>query len=831
MNRGGTCSRIAALFAVSGSGLLTGYAYGQAAASDVSGGNGNLLEVIVVTAQKRSENVQDVPIAISAFTAKTLQDKSIVDLHSLSNLVPNVNLDSGSPFSSSTSVLSASIRGIGQDDFAMNLDPGVGVYVDGVYFARTVGANQNLLDVDRVEILKGPQGTLFGRNTIGGAISVVTHTPGDQFSFQGQVTGGSFERHDMAATVDIPFSEKLLSTFTVASSVRNGYQRRIPYPGGIGINIPIQQFPESGYQTTSDAMGGQNQQVIRSKFLLKASDNLKLTLTADWTHEDQPSTPNTILRTYENSTSSLVGLYNGCVTGAIPASVPYCGPVGPTTAPAAGGGFVTAGPALSSLKTPFTFALVNTGNIDTSYATGLNFSKMDSYGAALTADLSMTDDLTLKSITAARRLNWKAGQDGDGSQLNTVEESFAEGQHQVSQEVQLIGKALGGRLDYVAGLYAFNEGGYIHDYVVFPVLIIDGNNVLDTTAYATFAHINYKVTDKFGITLGTRYSIEQKKFEGGNSDLNAFAYKISGLYPVTAANAAALGFPNPAQPLRLFPTGENHQTFHVNTPTAGADYHVTDDVMTYVSYSEGFKSGGWTTRVTAPISNANQATFAPETARTYEIGMKSALFDHRMTLNVAGFLTKYKGIQLTFQQGASPTIKNAGDADIKGVEVEMQTRIGYGFALNAAAGYMKAYYTRLNDVSGPSNPVTGASTTLPLSASLPKTPKFKVSISPEYDINLPGDSTLRFLVDWTHTASMFNDAQNTVALERPAVSVVDTSMHLISPGDKYELSLGGVNIFDKRFITTGLDQVTGGVLQATYNPPAEWYLSGRVKFR
>ncbi len=829
MNRHGTSSRIAALFAMSGCVLSAGHAYGQAA--DAGGGASNALEVIVVTAQKRSENVQDVPIAISAFTAATLQDKSIVDLHALSNLVPNVNLESGSPFSSSTSVLSASIRGIGQDDFAMNLDPGVGVYVDGVYFARTVGANQNLLDVDRVEILKGPQGTLFGRNTIGGAISVVTHTPGDQFSFQGQVTGGSFERHDMAATVDIPFAEKLLSTFTVTSSVRNGYQQRIPYPGGVGTTIPIQNFPESSYQTSSDAMGGQNQQVIRSKFLLKATDNLKVTLTADWTHEDQSSTPNTILRTYENSASSLVGIYNGCVTGTIPASAPICGPVGPTTAPASGGGFVTAGPALSSLKTPFTFAQVNTGNIDTSYATGLNFSKMNSYGAALTVDLAMTENLALKSITGARRLNWKAGQDGDGSQLNILEESFAEGQHQVSQEWQLLGKALGGRLDYVAGLYAFNEGGFIHDYVVFPVLIIDGNNVLDTTAYAAFAHLNYKVTDNLGITLGTRYSIEQKKFEGFNSDLNAFYYKISGLYPVTTANAVLLGVPNPAQPLRFFPSGENHQTFHVNTPTAGADYHFTDDVMSYVSYSEGFKSGGWTTRVTAPIANANLAAFGPETAHTYELGVKSALFDHRMNLNVAGFFTRYRGIQLTFQQGASPTIKNAGDADIKGVELEMQTRIGYGFSLNAAAGYMKAYYTRLNDVSGPSDPQTGASTTLQLNASLPKTPKFKVSLSPEYDVTLPGDSTLRFLVDWTHTASMFNDAQNTVALERPAVSVVDASMHLVSPGDRYEVSLGGVNVFDKRFITTGLDQVAGGVLQATYNPPAEWYLSGRVKFR
>src|SRR5512144_1370001 len=138
------------------------------------------LEEIVVTAQKREQNLQNVPIAITAFTAETLKDKGVGDIGQLTRFAPNVNLDTGSPFSGDTSVLSASIRGIGQDDFAFNLDPGVGVYVDGVYLARTIGANQNLLDVARIEILKGPQGTLFGRNTIGGAISIVTHTPGTE---------------------------------------------------------------------------------------------------------------------------------------------------------------------------------------------------------------------------------------------------------------------------------------------------------------------------------------------------------------------------------------------------------------------------------------------------------------------------------------------------------------------------------------------------------------------------------------------------------------------------------------------------------------------------
>src|SRR4029077_10653554 len=149
------------------------------------------LQEVVVTAQRRAENVQNVPIAITAFTSEALIDRNLTDIHALSNLTSGVNLDAGAPFSGDKSVLSASIRGIGQDDFAFNLNPGVGVYLDGVYLARTIGAHQTLLDVDpiganqrllrvdRREVLKGPQGTLFGATTIGGAISIVTHTPGD----------------------------------------------------------------------------------------------------------------------------------------------------------------------------------------------------------------------------------------------------------------------------------------------------------------------------------------------------------------------------------------------------------------------------------------------------------------------------------------------------------------------------------------------------------------------------------------------------------------------------------------------------------------------------
>src|SRR5579859_333805 len=292
----------------------------QAAAPAEVGGGG--LEEIVVTAERRSENIQNVPIAVTAFTAESLQQRNLSDIHALSNLSPGVNLDAGAPFSGDRSVLSASIRGIGQDDFAFNLNPAVGVYLDGVYLARTIGANQNLLDVDRVEILKGPQGTLFGANTEGGAISIVTHTPGNEAKFTAQATGGSLHRRDFAFSADLPLiKDTLLSSITVSSQNRDGWVKVIPYPsdGPIGsspyVVDPQTAYPKSAYQT-SDNYGGYGVQTIRGKLLWNASDKTTVTFTADWGHEDQTALPYTILGNYTGNlgVSTFSTLYNTCIS-------------------------------------------------------------------------------------------------------------------------------------------------------------------------------------------------------------------------------------------------------------------------------------------------------------------------------------------------------------------------------------------------------------------------------------------------------------------------------------------------------------------------------------
>ncbi|MBV9913805.1 MAG: TonB-dependent receptor plug domain-containing protein, partial [Sinobacteraceae bacterium] len=220
------------------------------------------LTEVVVTAQRREARLQDVPIAVTALSAEALSDRGLGDVTALSQLTPGVNLDAGAPFSGDKSVLSASIRGIGQDDFAFNLNPGVGVYLDGVFLARTIGANLNLLDVDRIEILKGPQGTLFGANTIGGAISVVTHTPGNETRFIGTATGGKYNRRDFGFTADLPIiNDTLLSTISVSSQNQTGWVKVIPYPITTAqgqtsfVTDPQTAYPKSGY-STNDNYGG-----------------------------------------------------------------------------------------------------------------------------------------------------------------------------------------------------------------------------------------------------------------------------------------------------------------------------------------------------------------------------------------------------------------------------------------------------------------------------------------------------------------------------------------------------------------------------------------------
>ncbi len=890
---------------------------------------GDALEEIVVTAQKRSENIEKVPIAITAFTSETIQSKGLTDLHSLSNLTPNVNLDGGAPFSGDTSVLSASIRGIGQDDFAFNLDPGVGVYLDGVYLARTIGSNQSLLDVDRIEILKGPQGTLFGRNTIGGAISIVTHTPGTEEKISGSLTLGQFNRHDVLLTADLPISSNLLSTISVSSQTREGYQNVINYPPNSVIgSTPYQvdgqnDFPKAPGSQSSSTNGGQNVQATRGKLLWHATDVLDVTISGDYTHEDQSGLANVVQSVttanateYQPPTPGLFGanifgnLYNMCIT--TPSSVVnnggfgglfnttngLCGPLAQGTwntatqkysgsgfgpgSPALGGvgavgvpnsvlnGLIAAYPGVAQYvtkgangvgsvlypgQTPriyWDLANTQSGSIDTTYANGPSFAKSDVYGASATFDWQIAPEMRFKSITGWRGITWNIGTDLDGTPESIQEVTDSQGQHQFSQELQLNGTTFNDRLNYSAGLYYFTEAGYVHDYVPFDsgyLYVYDLQNDVKTDSYAVYSHWDFKLTDQWGFTAGGRYSDERKKFLGGQADLDGFNYKISGCRD-PAANAQTylgpnvppitcqqlLGFPVAGQPLRYFPNTWDNQDWNVFTPTLGTQYQITPDMMAYFSFSKGFKSGGWTTRLSNPIPSPVDARFNPEYDKTYELGLKSQWFDHHLQANAAVFYSLYDGIQLNVQEGPSPVYQNAGNATIKGVELELQSVFDNGLSLGLAAGYMDAYYTYLNPcllyvncvASQGSQYVPGVGG-FTYSSELPKTPKTKATFSPTYDFRVPNGGMVRLQADYTYVAHLFNDGPNTIQLERDATNTVNAGIHYIVPSERYEFIVGATNITDDRYITVGSTNYAAGEVVASYNPPRMWYFTIRAK--
>ena len=666
------------------------------------------VDTITVTAQKREENVQDVPIAVSAFDGNMLKERAVTSVAGLSNITPNVSLDAGTPFSGDTAVISAYIRGIGANDFAFNIDPGVGVYLDGVYLARSIGANQDLLDVERIEVLKGPQGTLFGRNTIGGAISIVTHTPGDEFAFTGDVTTGSFELLQVRGTVDIPLSDSLKSSVSFSMKDSRGYMKRIPYPGFENYNVePIQSMRAAIYGSEGDYEGGQGSKNARVKLLYDDGGPFKATLSGDYSFSKQSQLANKVIAT---NPAVFAGTYNCAIEGII-AVADECGGGPPSFAYMVGMGglnWIADLPPIFGVNVdadPFNDRLPYddrfvTDDIDTTYATGNNVARLENYGVHLTLDFEVAENAALKLISAYRHLDWDVGMDLDGSPLNFLHTSFTTDQWQFSQEVQLTGSALDDRIHYVFGGYYFIEEGDLHDFVTFAegLLQVDGPNYLKTKNYAGFGQIDFDVADWLTLSVGGRYTHEKKLFEGAQSDRNGLTYKIlnfigvpecASIVPtISEACRVAAGFPNPGEPLRYYIAGIQTKKFNNFSPKVSIQVKPADGMMLYGSYSEGYRTGGWTTRLSNPLPFAPD--FDEENATSWELGYKSTLADNKILFNVAAFTTKYEGIQLNFQQGVSPTVQNAGDARIKGIEIETIYVPGGGFTINASAGFINA---------------------------------------------------------------------------------------------------------------------------------------------
>jgi iron complex outermembrane receptor protein len=829
----------------------------QEADGDAVGAEPSNDNVIMVTAQRREQSAQEVPIALTVFGGEALQDRAIADVSQLGAVTPNVTLDAGTPFAGSGAALGASIRGIGQNDFAINVDPGVGVYVDGIFLARTVGANVTLPDVERVEILKGPQGTLFGRNTIGGAISVVTRTPGREFAINGSVTVGSYERLDVAGTVDIPLSEALRTNFTFATNNRRGFQRRVPYESSTPF---VQESPriyrESGYDA-DDFAGGINDWTVRGKVLWEASDRLTVTLSGDYYKSDTSGLPNVILDVLEDyggnfggpgtpavpfsaltpgAGMNFAGLYNFCI-GSTQAQIDARFLQGICNSPR--------GNELFPAENQSPLASVNvdgdplndrlpwddrwiSSDWDRSYATGINFSETETWGFAGHIDLELSDQLTLRSITGYRELRWAAGFDADNSPANFFSVSNSAEQSQFSQEIQLLGDFAIGRseLNFVLGGYYFDEDASALDHVQIGdgIIQIDGPIELATENFAFFGQADWRVNEWLGFTAGARYTEEDKTFDAGQSDISSFNYDllncpvngqgfIPGVGLIPCSSYAR--FPHGDEPLRVYTRDTPDRSFSNFSMKGGVQIYPVEDVMLYASYTEGYKSGGWSTRVSTPI--LAPLVFQEETAETIEIGAKTLFLDGRVQANIAAFTTDYSNVQLLIQVGPNPRIDNFGTAKIQGIEADFAVELNDYFSFTAALGLLDSEISDLANVSAPTILQLG----IVDGAQLPKVPDFSFNITPRVEVPV-GNHEVVLLADYTHTSGLWNDAQRSFLLRRPSTDVINASIQF-NHNDGWSLTGGVTNLTEERFIVNGLTS-TAGQIYAIPNRPREFYV-------
>ncbi|PHZ84634.1 TonB-dependent receptor [Paremcibacter congregatus] len=749
-----------------------------------------LLEEITVTARKREEGLQSTPIAISAFSGSSLEYRGVTNVGEIAQFTPNLSFQNNPSFGGASNSAAIYIRGVGQKEFLPTVDPGVGLYVDGVYIARSVGGILDLVDVERIEVLKGPQGTLFGRNTIGGAISITTQKPHETLAGKVSATYGSDDRLDLKATVNLPLADNFFAKFSGAYLSQDGYVLR---DDGVDLG-------------DDDTLSG------RASFLLTPSEDLEINFSFEAS------------RDRENGPAlTLIG-------------VNYGNPVDPDTPPMAV--IHNVGANLAAGNGPIPCALPNAplnlavpGCYDDRYVydgesrssgTAPAYSNTDFWAANLNIDWAFSEDISVRSITAYRNLDATFSRDGDHSPHRVSQFQDLLEQEQFTQEVQFLGTALEDQLNWIVGLYYFKETGNNVNELDFTVSRFRSGGTYDNQSLAAFAQGTYDVSDRFHITAGIRYTDEKKKFKP--DQIIHENYFAGSMHPQLDAPFMQAGE-------RVLPFLEKELTYDNFDPYLNLSYDVSDDLMAYASYSEGFKSGGFSQRVFPPIVAPYTApagtpdidlipTFLPEFVRVYELGFKYSGMDGKLRLNGATFYTDYSDMQVQTYTGVAPITKNAGAATIKGAELEMQMTPADGWFIEAGMGYLDAQYDAID-------PVT---TLISKDKKLERVSDWTFSAAMSKEISLGQNGSLVPRIDWAFRSQFENDAFNTVQIHQGGYHLLNANLTWENADENMTVVFGVKNITDEKYLHTGIIGDAFQSYEGLYDRGRQWYLTARYSF-
>jgi iron complex outermembrane recepter protein len=731
-------------------------------------GDNDAISEVVVTARKREENLQNTPIAISAYSAADIESRALDNLSQIAASTPSLAI-APAPQSGNPGASSVFLRGVGQLDFTLFTDPGVGIYLDGVYIARSIGSMLDFVDIQRIEVLRGPQGTLFGRNTIGGAVNVISAPPSHELGGSAILTTGKFDRIQFQGNVSIPLSDTFLTKFSGFVQKRDGYVERV--------------------QTGQD-VGNDNALAGRAQFLWDASSNFTVQLSVDATRRHEHPGALVLLQASGFGFSAAGQRF----------TTPHANP--PTAFNQRLGGVCATNPDSS---TACWGAAQVTGDPFKTNDTFGNANDLDIWGTNLTLDWNL-GPLAVKSITAYRDLRSNSVRDTDHSPFSFLSLTFDDTQNQLSEELQFTGSAFQNRLKMLFGLYYFKEHG-TESYDSLNAVTFDGvaNINATNTNYAAFTENTFDITNRLHLTAGLRWTHEEKQFQV--------------FYPVTQ------DFNGPAPPsLGSLIVGDDtlkKRTFEKATPRYTFSADVTDDVMAYATYSEGFKSGGYNGRYTAPVPAP--IPFNPEFIKQYEVGLKYQ--GHRVRFNLAAFHSKYTDIQISYRPDPTQVltvIGNAAEGRIDGVEAEFSLVPVHNLRIEGGLSYLDAKYTHLDGGLAPAG--------VTLNTPFVNTPEVSGNLSVSYNFALGASGSVMPRIDYSYRTKVALDNTNSLFLRQPAVGLLSASVGWMSADELWRVALGGTNLSDERYLVTGAFNGAGGLAEGLYGRPREWYLSLRRSF-
>jgi iron complex outermembrane recepter protein len=717
------------------------------------------LGTVTVTARKVEESLQDTPVSVTAVSGADLEAREIDSSEALGQIAPNLIVTKGQGVSGNASAGAYFIRGIGQIDFLLNTDPGVGVYVDGVYVARSMGSILDLVELERVEVLRGPQGTLFGRNTIGGAINMVSRAPTEDFEAKVRVVAGSFDRKEAQASLNGKIAEGLSGRASILYRDREGWVERI---------------------TDGTTLGDEETFAARGALRFNGIENLTVDLALDYANTEGTSSPSNVVQTSE--TATFPGFHNGALVG--PPCVP---PAGALTDPRCFN---------SQWVARDVFKEQGTGNADTS---------VEVFGASLTGEYVVSENLTVKSITGYRDTTALGNRDGDHTPI-TIQNTRDTWQHdQLSQEIDILGNAFGDRLNWILGLYYFQEEGTNLNFVTFPVVSFQSGGSIDNDNRAVFGQATYDLTEKLSLTAGMRWTDETKRF----------------LPDQLVLTDPTGGFPPGSVPgFRLVPNAESSVGFEEVTPMVNLAYDWTDGFMTYVTYSEGFKSGGFTQRIFPPLPAP--PSFDPEYAESIEAGFKFENADGRLRLNGAAYQTDYSDLQVLVLVGVQPLTSNAAGAEISGFELELEALPADHLHVTAGIGYTNAQYTELD--------ASVLALGLSKDKAFAQVPEWTGNLGLSYEWSI-GNAAVNPRVDLSYQSESYMDSVNTESLKQDAFTLVNASISYRQEGSRWEAKLFGRNLTDETYFAGGFaDLVDQGYAEAAIGRPREWGVSLAMTF-